>query len=166
MRRDWSGFPSRLSSRPSLHRRTSWLPLAEAVHRGSQAITLHRPRVSPPSTDSSNTPGGWFAPTLIQVVRGVSRSAGQLWAKGIRLAPLAAALRKASRSGLNMRASLQPYPRSQSPWEVLPYLSVVGVATAEFDCGWVDVLSNPTWVMAHHWTTFIHFFREHTIFGV
>jgi hypothetical protein len=65
-----------------------------------------------------------------------------------------------------MRASLQPFPRSQSPWEVLTDLSVVGIATAEFDGGWVDVLSDPAGVVAHHGTTLIHLFREDTIFGV
>ena len=59
-----------------------------------------------------------------------------------------------------MRASLQPFPRSQSPWEVLTDLSVVGIATAEFDGGWVDVLSDPAGVVAHHGTTFVHLFGE------
>jgi hypothetical protein len=49
---------------------------------------------------------------------------------------------------------------------VLTDLSVVGIATAEFDGGWVDVLSNPAGVVAHHGTSLIHLFREHTIFGV
>ena len=57
---------------------TNKSPLADAVQRGLVATTLHLPIVSPPSTDSSNTPGGWPWPTFNQVVRGVSRSADQL----------------------------------------------------------------------------------------
>ena len=49
---------------------------------------------------------------------------------------------------------------------MLPRLSVVGVATAEFDRGWVGVLTNPTGVVAHHGAAFVHLFRKHTIFGM
>ena len=46
------------------------------------ATKLQRPSRSPPSTDSSSTPWRLWAPALSQVVRGVSRSAGQRFQSG------------------------------------------------------------------------------------